>query len=59
MFKFFKKKRISKQVLHLRKVLAEHLDDAAYHYCVGNCAGYNASVKMAIKVNHQIRCLKG
>lgn len=58
MFNIFKKKKIAKKVAHLRKELAEHLDNAAYHYCAGNCEGYNTSVKMAIKVNHQIRTLR-
>lgn len=58
MFNIFKKKKIVQKVSHLRKELAEHLDDAAYHYCVGNCEGYNESVRRAIKVNRQIRTLR-
>lgn len=58
MFKFGKRKEREKQIARLRKELAEYLDNAAYHYCVGNCQGYNESVKMAIKANQKIKCLR-
>lgn len=59
MFDILKKRQTTKKITHLRKELAEHLDNAAYHYCAGNSEGYNASVKMAMKTNQQIRSLRG
>ena len=59
MFDILKKRQNAKKITHLRKELAEHLDNAAYHYCVGNSEGYNASVKMAMRTNQKIRSLRG
>lgn len=51
-FKIFKKKK--KEIEHLRRVRAEWIENAAWHYAQGNCLACIQNTALAASTNHKI-----